>query len=153
MHEQHRSGMVTGLAHVGIAAHDLAYLLGALRQLGFDVVRREELRGQGAISNIVEAGGVQLELLESTDPEGNVGRFLARRGPGLHHLCLEVDDIDRAMAAADAAGLRLLDRTPSRDSDGLRAFVHPGSVGGVLVGLVQPHQTPPGTAEGAEPQP
>lgn len=134
-----RRGVVSGLAHVGIAVSDLEYMLGVLHQFGFELVRREEMPAQAATSNIVRAGSLPLELLDASDGAGNVGQFLAKRGPGLHHLCLNVSDIGAAMAVAEQAGLRLLDSKPSQDSDGLRVFVHPKSAGGVLIGLVQPY--------------
>ena len=98
---EERLPLITGLAHVGIAVNDLQYMLAVLRQLGFELVRREEVRGQGASSNIVQAGDLPLELLDAHDPSGNVGVFLSKHGPGLHHLCLSVSDLGTAVAAAE----------------------------------------------------
>lgn len=137
MPEQPGGSLVQGLAHVGIAVDDLARVLGYLEQLGFEVVRRQPVADQGAVSHIVRAGSVDLELLEAVREDGAVARHLARRGPGLHHLCLRVGDVSEAARAAEGAGLQLLDRTPHADPDGDRVFVHPRSSGGVLIGLVQ----------------
>lgn len=140
MADRSDTSLVQGLAHVGIAVDDLARVLGYLERLGFEVVRRQPVADQGAVSHIVRAGSVDLELLEAVRDDGAVARHLARRGPGLHHLCLLVKDVSAAVDAAEQAGLQLLDRHPQADPDGDRVFVHPRSSGGVLIGLVQPRE-------------
>ena len=130
--------LVTGFPHVGIAVSDLTRMLAVLQEMGFELVRREELPAYGGWSNVVGVGEHRLELLEASGPGGAFAQYLERRGPGLHHLCLAVRDIEEAIALADRMGLRLVQRTPMQDSDGLRVFVHPSSMQGVLVGLVQP---------------
>jgi methylmalonyl-CoA/ethylmalonyl-CoA epimerase len=83
-------------------------------------------------------GESRLEYLESTDPEGPVGKFLAKRGPGIHHVCFEVDDIDAAVAALVAKGVRMIDEQPRAGAHGCRvAFIHPSETGGVLMELSQ----------------
>jgi methylmalonyl-CoA epimerase len=130
--------LVTGFPHVGIAVSDLARMLAVLQEMGFELVRREELPAYGGWSNVVGVGEHRLELLEASRPGGAFAQYLERHGPGLHHLCLSVRDIEESIALADRLGLRLVQRTPMRDSDGLRVFLHPSSMQGVLVGLVQP---------------
>ncbi len=80
---------------------------------------------------------VCIELLEPTDPNSGIGRYLAQRGEGLHHICVEVDDIAAALADLKAKGVKLIDETPKRGAHGMIAFVHPKGAHGVLVELVQ----------------
>jgi methylmalonyl-CoA epimerase len=82
-------------------------------------------------------GGSEIELLEPTDPAGSVARFLEKRGEGLHHLCLEVEDIDEALAELTAAGAAVLDTAPRPTAEGRGIFLHPKGTGGVLLELVQ----------------
>ena len=83
-----------------------------------------------------EAGESLVELLEAERPETPIGRFVAKRGPGIHHICFAVDDLDAALARCRAAGVRLIDETPRIGAEGKRiAFLHPASTGGVLIEL------------------
>ena len=83
-------------------------------------------------------GDTSLELLEPRDPDSPVAKFLARRGPGIHHVCFRVPDLDSALARCRAAGFRLVDETPRRGAGGRRiAFVHPKSTSGVLLELTE----------------
>jgi methylmalonyl-CoA/ethylmalonyl-CoA epimerase len=85
------------------------------------------------------AGESLVELLESKDPTSPIGKFVAGRGPGIHHICFAVDDLDAALDRCRAAGLRLIDQTPRIGAEGKRiAFIHPSSTGGVLVELSDP---------------
>ena len=104
----------------------------------------ELLTGESCSSpTIVEAQGVSvafvgtIELIEPLGPDTSVGRFLARRGPGLHHIAFRTPDIESELDRLDAAGLQLIHRTPQPGAHGLIAFIHPSSTGGVLVELVQ----------------
>ncbi|MDZ7702829.1 MAG: methylmalonyl-CoA epimerase [Halobacteriales archaeon] len=125
------------LDHVGVATDDaaaLAELLGGL--LDAPVVHEEEFDGLGVV--FLEAGEPSIELLEPLGAEGPVARFLDRRGPGLHHLAFEVDDVAAALDAATAAGIEAIDETPRPGARGHTvAFLHPGSTGGVLVEFVE----------------
>ena len=86
-----------------------------------------------------DGGGMRLELLCSTDPEGPIGRFVAKRGEGIHHVCYRVDDVAAVLAHLKAKGLRTLDETPRPGAGGCQvAFIHPKSAGGVLVEISQP---------------
>ena len=84
------------------------------------------------------AGESLVELLQPTESGSPIGKFLAKRGPGIHHICFVVDDLDGALARCQAAGVRLIDHTPRRGAEGKRiAFLHPASTGGVLVELTE----------------
>lgn len=123
------------LAHVGVAVTSLAEALPFYRDLlGLSVAPPE--RADGANIVAVELGEVRIELLEAADPNSPVARFVARRGPGIHHVCLRVPDLDAALARCRAAGCRLIDETPRPGAHGRRiAFIHPSATAGILVEL------------------
>ena len=127
------------LDHVGIAVRRLDEAIARYALLGFGAESVEELPAEGVRVAFLPAGDARLELLESTRADSAIARFLERRGEGLHHVAFEVPDVREAIGSAEAAGLRLVDREPRRGARGrLVAFVHPASVGGVLVEFVQP---------------
>lgn len=102
--------------------------------LGLETADVED--SDGARIAAFKAGESLVELLESADADTPVGKFLARRGPGLHHVCFAVDDIEATLDRCRAAGVRLIDETPRTGAEGKRiAFLHPSSTGGVLVEL------------------
>jgi methylmalonyl-CoA/ethylmalonyl-CoA epimerase len=122
--------------HIGIAVRSIAEALDVYRALGLEVAHREELRSQGVATAFLPVGESRLELLEPTSPESPVGRFLAKRGPGLHHVCLAVPDLEAALADLARRGFRLLDRAPVTGAGGRRvAFLHPEAGHGVLLEL------------------
>jgi methylmalonyl-CoA epimerase len=123
------------LDHVGVAVHSIAESAPAYELLSGETCSAPEtLSAQGVRVAFVGA----VELLEPLGPDTTVGRFLDRRGPGLHHVAYRTDDIEGDLAELDAAGLRLIDRAPRTGAHGHRvAFIHPSSTGGVLVELVQ----------------
>jgi methylmalonyl-CoA/ethylmalonyl-CoA epimerase len=126
------------LDHVAIAVASLD-AAAAYAALGWTADGPDELvAGQGVRVRLLRGGpGPALELLEPVDAAGPVGRFLARRGPGLHHLAFAVDDLDAEIARLQAAGARFVDPTPRPGRGGSRVvFVHPAWSGGVLVELV-----------------
>ena len=127
--------IVDGLAHVGIAVRSLeAAIPRWTRSLGFRHVDTIVLESMGLRIAFLEAGGAEIELLEPTRPDSTVATFLEKRGEGIHHLSFHVRDIEAALERASAAGLELIDRTPREGSHGTKiAFVHPRSMGGVLV--------------------
>ncbi|HWP99011.1 MAG TPA: methylmalonyl-CoA epimerase [Vicinamibacterales bacterium] len=133
------------LDHVAVAVRDLAEALAFYRDaLGLEIEGVEEVPSQGVRAHFVDLGGVRLELLEPLGADSPVARFLERRGPGLHHVTLRVDDIHAALARLRARGVRLIDEAPRPGAHGaLVAFVHPSAAHGVLVELKQP------AAEGA----
>jgi methylmalonyl-CoA/ethylmalonyl-CoA epimerase len=125
--------------HVGVAVEDLdqAVALYAER-LSMPVQHRETVEEQGVEAVLLGVGESHVELLQPLGPETAVGRFLERNGPGLHHVAYGTDDIDSALDAVRAAGLRLIDERPRTGIRNSRvAFVHPKSTGGVLTELVE----------------
>jgi len=133
---------VTGLSHVAIATREADALAERLvAALGAERGGEETLEGGALRVVFVHLGPVTFELLEPRDPGHTVARFLESRGPGLHHVSLEVGDLDAALARAREAGLRLVDETPRPGAHGTRvAFLHPKSLGGVLVELSEAPQ-------------
>ncbi len=130
---------VTALEHVAIATRD-ADALAAMLEAALGAVRGdEELLEGGALRVLfVKLGPVTLELLEPRASDHSVARFLDQRGPGLHHVSFAVGDIALALERCRGAGVRLIDETPRAGAHGTRvAFVHPKSLGGVLVELCQ----------------
>ena len=127
------------LDHIGIAVDDLdAALAFYTDALGLEVDATEDVPSQGVRAHFVRVGSAALELLEATSEESPIRRFVSRRGAGIHHLTLRVDDIAAALARLKARGVRLVDETPREGAEGaLVAFVHPASAHGVLVELKQ----------------
>lgn len=130
---------VAAIEHVGIAVRDAGAAKDRYRTMGFAQVRTDDLPG-GIRSHLLRSGTAYVEILESTKVGSDLDRFLARRGEGLHHLCLRVADLAEAIDAAEAAGCALVSRTPLEDVGGRRVFIHPGTNDGVLTGLVEPHR-------------
>jgi methylmalonyl-CoA/ethylmalonyl-CoA epimerase len=125
--------------HVGVAVEDLDEAVALYSErLGMPVQHRETVEEQGVEAVLLGVGGSHVELLRPLGPETAVGRFLERNGPGLHHVAFGTDDIDSALDAVRAAGLRLIDEQPRTGIRNSRvAFVHPKSTGGVLTELVE----------------
>jgi methylmalonyl-CoA/ethylmalonyl-CoA epimerase len=125
------------IAHVGIAVEQLEPALAFYRDvLGLIPTVPEIVDGARIVA--LPVGDAQLELLTPLSPDSPVGKFLARRGPGIHHLCLRVPDLDRALAACRAGGYRLVDHTPRTGHGGRRiAFLHPKSTAGILLELTE----------------
>jgi len=139
-------GMLTRIDHVGIACRDLAARVVFYESVfGLTVVSMEVNEEQGvkeamlAVAEGAPGPGVSyIQLLEPLRPDTPVGKFLERRGEGVHHVGYGVADLEASMAAAEAAGLRLIDSRPRHGSLGASiAFLHPGDIGGVLTELVQ----------------
>ena len=130
---------VTGLAHVAIATPDAAALADTLQRALGAIRGHEEILDDGALRILfLQLGPVTLELLEPLAPDHTVAKFLEQRGPGLHHVSFDVADIEQALDRARDAGIRLVDAEPREGADGaLVAFLHPRSLGGVLVELCQ----------------
>jgi methylmalonyl-CoA/ethylmalonyl-CoA epimerase len=131
--------MKATLDHIGIAVQDLARALAFYRDaLGLEVEAPEDVPSQGVRAHFVPVGAAAIELLEATAADSPIARFVERRGPGLHHVTLRVDDIHAALRQLRAHGARLIDETPREGAHGsLVAFVHPASAHGVLVELKQ----------------
>jgi methylmalonyl-CoA/ethylmalonyl-CoA epimerase len=124
--------------HVGIAVDDLDTAVATYGRLfGAELERRETLDEQGVEVALLRLGGGRIELLAPHGPETPVGRFLAKRGPGLHHVAFEVDDVAAELDRLAAAGAELVDEEPRAGVYGHEiAFVHPDATGGVLAELV-----------------
>ena len=122
--------------HVGVAVKDIETALAFFRKV-FDVPDAEIvlMEDQGVRACLIEVGQTRLELLEPTGPESGVGRFIERRGEGLHHLALNVTDISGKLRTLQTLGVDLIDRSPREGLSGTIAFVHPRSVFGVLTEL------------------
>jgi len=129
---------ISGIHHVGVAVGDLDEAIATYeRLLGARVEHRDELAEQGVKAASLLVGESRLELLAATGEDTPVGRFLAKRGPGMHHIAYETDDVVRALAELQDAGAQLIDETPRRGLFGLEvAFVHPDAVHGVLMEVV-----------------
>ena len=123
--------------HIAIVVSDLeAARLFWVEALGLPLERVASVPEEGVDVAFLPAGEGEIELLQATDPESGVARFLEKRGPGLHHLCLEVDDLEGALARLRAAGVELITEEPRYNAGGRAyAFIHPRSTGGVLVEL------------------
>jgi len=127
------------LDHIGIAVASIAEGRRAYEALGLEVEGEEEVPEQGVRVAFLPVGDARLELLEPTSPASPIARHLEKRGPGLHHICLRVSDINRSMADLRDRGFELLSEEPQSGAHGcLVAFVHPRSTGGVLLELSQP---------------
>ena len=125
--------------HIGIATHQLDEALALWRDaLGLQVAFTEEVVEQGVRIAMLPLGETHIELLEPLSETSPVGKFLQKRGPGIHHVAIRVSDIRASLASLKAKGTRLIDETPRMGAGGcLVAFVHPASANGVLLELVQ----------------
>jgi methylmalonyl-CoA/ethylmalonyl-CoA epimerase len=132
--------MLSIIDHVGVAVEDIDSALALYRDaLGMPLVHRETVTEQGVDAALLDVGDGHVELLQPLGGDTAVGKFLAKRGPGLHHVAYRVRDIDAVLRQLAGAGLRLIDEQPRRGIRGSRvAFLHPGSTGGVLTEIVQP---------------
>jgi methylmalonyl-CoA epimerase len=127
-----------GIHHVGVAVEDLDEAVASYERLfGGRLEHRERVEEQGVEAASMKLGESRVELLAALGDDTPVGRFLAKRGPGMHHVAYEVDDVEAALGELAAAGAELIDATPRRGMFGLQvAFVHPESVHGVLSEVV-----------------
>ena len=125
------------IAHIGIAVPDVDAALRFYRDV-LQVPTRGPEEADGARIVHLEFGESEVELLEPIQPDSPIGRFLTKRGPGIHHICYRVPDLDAALAASLAQGYTLIDATPRTGAGGCRiAFLHPKSTDGVLIELTE----------------
>jgi methylmalonyl-CoA/ethylmalonyl-CoA epimerase len=131
--------MIVGIDHVGIAVPDLEAAVERYRSvLGVEPSHRERVDEQGVEEVLFDVAGSAIQLLGALGADTPVGRFLARRGPGLHHVAYRVEDLSEELRRLRSDGVRLVDEAPRRGSRGTSiAFVHPAAIGGSLVELVQ----------------
>jgi len=129
--------MNPSVAHVGIAVTSIAEALPFYRDvLGMAPGHPESADGATIVS--LRFGATDVELLEPNDPASPIAKFLAKRGPGIHHVCYRVPDLEAALKRCQAAGYRLIDQTPRRGAGGKRiAFLHPKSTNGILLELTE----------------
>src|SRR5512139_2869298 len=131
--------MIRRINHVAIVVEDLDAALGFWRDaLGLPLQKTESNPGESVDIAFLPVGESEIELLQPTDPESGIGKYLAKKGQGMHHLCVEVDDIDATIAQLVAHGVEMINAEPRVRPEGTRyAFVHPKSAGGVLVELYE----------------
>jgi methylmalonyl-CoA/ethylmalonyl-CoA epimerase len=132
--------MLSAIDHVGVAVESIDDALALYRdQLGMPLVHRETVSEQGVDAALLDVGDGHIELLSPLANDTAVGKFLERRGPGLHHVAYRVESVQAALDACAAAGMRLIDEAPRAGIRGSRvAFLHPASTGGFLTEIVQP---------------
>jgi len=140
--------MIGPVHHVGVAVRSLREALEDYRRLGLEPDLTEDVPSQGVRVDFLHAGAIRIELLESLEPDGVIARFIERRGEGLHHLAFSTEDIRTEMTRLKRAGFELVDAEPRRGSQGrLVAFVHPRSLHGVLLELVEEPPKPTGRTQ------
>lgn len=131
--------MIQRIHHLAIAVRSLEEALRFYRDtLGLPVHEQAVREDQGVKAALLTIGESEIELLEPLGPDTPVGRFLERRGEGIHHICLQTDDIDKELADLKAKGVELIDQEPRQGLVGRICFLHPRSTKGVLVELAQP---------------
>jgi methylmalonyl-CoA/ethylmalonyl-CoA epimerase len=132
--------MLSAIDHVGVAVENIDDALTLYNEsLGMTVVHRETVTEQGVEAVLLDVGDAHIELLQPLGPDTAVGRFLSRRGPGLHHVAYRVASVEQTLGDLARAGFRLIDEQPRTGIRGSRvAFIHPACTGGVLTEIVQP---------------
>jgi len=132
--------MLDKIDHIGVAVQDMDEALSLYtRGLGLELQHREVVEEQGVDAALLEVGDGHVELLAALGPQTPIGRYLDRRGPGLHHVAYAVADIDAALAEIKRAGIAVIDEQPRVGIRNSRvAFLHPGALAGVLTELVEP---------------
>ncbi len=130
---------VKRIDHIAVVVDDIDASLAFWRDaLGLDMTHLEEVEEQESIVAFLPTGGSEVELVKPTTETSGVARYLAKRGPGMHHICLEVDNLEEMLADMKANGVKLINETPTIGAGGKKiAFVHPSSANGVLVELYQ----------------
>jgi methylmalonyl-CoA/ethylmalonyl-CoA epimerase len=131
--------MINRIQHIGVAVRSLDAAIPFYRDvLGLTLLGIEEVAEQSIRAAVFRVGESTIEVIESTSPDGPVGRFVEKNGEGIHHLCFQVDDAASALAEAKEKGARLIDETPRQGVHGMRiGFLHPKSTFGVLTEFAQ----------------
>ena len=132
--------MFTRIDHIGVAVEDLDAAIKLYeRSFEMELAHRETVESQGVEAVLLDVGDGHVELLAPLGPDTPVGKFIAKKGPGIHHVAYAVEDIDAALEQVKAAGLRLIDEEPRTGIRRSRvAFLHPSATGSVLTEIVQP---------------
>jgi methylmalonyl-CoA epimerase len=128
------------LDHIGIACRSVSEKERLYRLLGFSVSERMELPANKVKASFLPIGATHLELLEGMGEDSPVSKFIESRGEGIHHICIEVEDIEGILKELTDAGLPLIDEHPRTGAHGRIAFVHPKGFGGVLIELLEPEE-------------
>lgn len=131
---------ISHIEHIGIAVDNLEEAIAYYENmLGLKCYSIEEVADQKVRTAFFRVGQTKVELLESTDPDGPIGKFIAKKGPGLHHLAFAVDDVDASLKTVEERGVQLIDKTSRQGAENLRiGFLHPKSTFGVLTELCGP---------------
>lgn len=126
---------ISHIEHIGIAVKSIDEAIPFYEKiLGLKCYAVEEVKEQKVKTAFFKVGQTKIELLESTDPEGPIGKFVANRGEGVHHMAYAVENLEESLKEAESNGVRLIDQQPRKGAEGLDiAFLHPKSTGGVLV--------------------
>jgi len=131
--------MIEKIHHIGIAVHSLDEALKFYRDtLGLPVHASATVEDQGVKAALLTIGESEIELLEPLSPESGVGKFLERKGEGLHHICFQTNDVSAELEGLKAKGVQLIDEKPRRGLAGMICFLHPKASGGALVELATP---------------
>jgi methylmalonyl-CoA epimerase len=132
--------MIRRIDHVAIVVNNIEVALGVYRDaLGLPLSQVLTIPEQDVKIAFLPAGDSEIELLEPINPDSGIAKYLAKRGEGMHHICLEVDDLQATLAELEARGTELIDRVPRRGANGQIAFVHPKGSHGVLIELLERH--------------
>ncbi len=130
--------MIKKIDHIAIVVHNIEEALQVYEgALGIELAEVKEMPEQAVRIAFLPVGESEIELVEPITAESGVARFLEKRGEGLHHVCLEVDDIEAALQDLAAQGIRIIDEQPRRGAHGRVAFLHPKSAHGVLIELIE----------------
>jgi methylmalonyl-CoA/ethylmalonyl-CoA epimerase len=133
--------MLKKIHHVGVVVPNLEEAMKFWQGLlGLHLTKSATIQDQGVKAALLQVGASEIELLEPINPENGVGKFLARRGGGLHHLCFETDDVARELEDARGKGVDLIDQKPRPGLAGMICFLHPKATRGVLVEYAQPFE-------------
>jgi len=131
--------MIRKISHVGIATHSIAVLSEFYKTLGLEIESTEIVEDQKVQVALMKVGESSIELIEATEEDSVVARFLEKRGEGIHHIAIEVDNLQDHLGRLKEKNVKLIDKSPRLGAQGrLIAFIHPDSTGGVLVELSQP---------------
>jgi methylmalonyl-CoA/ethylmalonyl-CoA epimerase len=132
--------MIKKIAHIAIAVPDLeAAAKFYAEQLGLKLTGKETVPHRKVTVGFIQIGETKIELVQPDAPDAPVAKFIAERGPGLHHICFEVDDVDAEFQRLSGAGVKIVDPAPQPGADGTKTFfIHPKATGGVLIELNQP---------------
>lgn len=130
---------ITHIEHIGIAVRNLEESIRFYEEkLGLKCYGIEEVKDQKVKTAFFQVGQTKIELLESTDPEGPIGKFIEKKGEGIHHIAFAADDVANSLSELESKDVQLIDKTPRAGAEGLKiAFLHPKSTGGVLMEICQ----------------